>query len=96
MYRKGGTFKIHAHAAVFQSGWHGDMPTMRTAATMRTMFGPASVPVRTTRRVTLTQEELFAAIRQVERHADEARAGGNDDLARRLDWRAAALRETAR
>ena len=47
-------------------------------------------------RVTLTRQELFAAIWQVERDADEARATGNDAVATRLDWRAADLREAAR
>jgi hypothetical protein len=47
-------------------------------------------------RVTLTRGELFAAVRQIERDADVARATGNDDIATRLDWRAADLREAGR
>jgi hypothetical protein len=69
---------------------------MHIPATIRTTFGPSSLPIRATVRVTLTHCELFAAIRQIEREADEARALGNDDVATRLDWRAAALREAAR
>jgi hypothetical protein len=69
---------------------------MHIPATIRTTSGPAFVPIRATVRVTLTRSELFAAIRQIEREADEAHAGGNDDVATRLDWRAADLREAAR
>jgi hypothetical protein len=52
--------------------------------------------MRATIRVTLTRPELFAAIRQIERDADEARTSGKHELATRLDWRAADLREAAR
>jgi hypothetical protein len=69
---------------------------MYIPATMRTAYGPSTIPARSTVRVTLTRCELFAAIRQIECDADEARAAGNDDVATRLDWRAAALREAGR
>jgi hypothetical protein len=69
---------------------------MHIPATIRTAFGPSCIPVRAIVRVTLTRHELFAAIRQIERDADAARAAGNDDVATRLDWRAAELREAAR
>jgi hypothetical protein len=69
---------------------------MHIPATTRTTFGPSCVPIRATVRVTLTRSELFAAIRQIEREADEARIAGKDEVASRLDWRAADLREAAR
>jgi hypothetical protein len=69
---------------------------MHIPSTMRTAFGPSIVPIRASVRVTLTCAELFAVIRYVEREASEARALGNDDVATRLDWRAADLREAAR
>jgi hypothetical protein len=69
---------------------------MHIPATIKTAYGPSLVPIRATARVTLTRCELFAAIRQIERDADEARAACNDDVATRLDWRAADLREAAR
>jgi hypothetical protein len=62
-----------------------NMP-MHIPSTIRTTFGPAHVPVRATVRVTLTRRELFAAIRQIERDADEARARGKHEVATRLDW----------
>ena len=69
---------------------------MHIPSTIRTAFGRSFIPIRATVRVTLTPHELFAAIRQIEREADEARAAGNDVVAIRLEWRAAALREAAR
>jgi hypothetical protein len=69
---------------------------MHIASTIRTNFGRAFVPIRATVRVTLTRNELFVAIRQIEREADGARIAGNDEVASRLDWRAADLREAAR
>jgi hypothetical protein len=69
---------------------------MHIPATIQTTFGPSSIRSHTTVRVILTQRELFVVIRQIEREADAARAGGNGDVATRLDWRAAALREAAR
>jgi hypothetical protein len=69
---------------------------MHIPSTIRTAYGRPFVPIRTTVRVTLTRDELFAAIRQIEREADEARAVGNVEVATLLDWRAADLREAAR
>ena len=69
---------------------------MHIPSTIRTTYGRSFVPIRATVRVTLTRDELFAAIRQIEREADQARAAGNDEVATRLDWRAADLREAAR
>ena len=69
---------------------------MHIPATIRTAFGPSFIPTNAIFRVTLTECELFAVIRQIERDADDARAAGNDAVATRLDWRAAALREAAR
>jgi hypothetical protein len=69
---------------------------MHIPATIRITYGHSFIPIRATVRVTLTRHELFAAIRQIEHDADEARAAGNDDIATRLDWRAADLREAAR
>jgi hypothetical protein len=68
---------------------------MYIPSTVRTAFGPHLVPIRAIVRVT-TRGELFAAIRQIEHDAHEARAACNDDLATRFDWRAAALREAVR
>ena len=69
---------------------------MFISSTTRTSYGRSFIPIRATVRVTLTRDELFTAIRQMERKADEARAAGNDEVAIRLDWRAAGLREAAR
>jgi hypothetical protein len=87
---------IQAHATDFQPGRHGRHADMHIPATIRTTFGHSVNPIRATVGVTLTRCELFAAIRQIERDADEARAAGNYDVATRLDWRAADLREAAR
>ena len=60
---------------------------MRIRASIRTMFGQSSTASPETIPVALTPYELFAAIRHVERDADEARAVGNDATADRLEYR---------
>jgi hypothetical protein len=77
-------------------GRHGEHADMYVPSKIRTTFGRSHMPMQATVRVTLTRRELFGAIRQVERDADEARAIGKYDVAMRLDWRAAALRGAAR
>jgi hypothetical protein len=60
---------------------------MHLPSAIRTTFGPAHVPTHATIRATRTRREFFAAIRQVDRDADEARAMGNDEVATHFDWR---------
>ena len=69
---------------------------MHIPFTIRTTFGPSLILVHATVRGTPTRSELFSAIRQIEREADQARAAGNEDVTTSLDWRAADLREAAR
>jgi hypothetical protein len=56
---------------------------MHIPSTIRTVFGPSSVPIRATIRVTITCCEFCAAIRQFERDAHDAGSAGNDDAATR-------------
>jgi hypothetical protein len=65
-------------------------------ATIRLSTGTAGLPGRPAIRTTLSAHELHMLARAIDREADEARAADNDDLATRLDWRAADLREAAR
>lgn len=69
---------------------------MFTLSTIRTTFGLSIVRTRATVRVMLTQHELLAVIKQIERDVEEAHAYGDDPVATRLDWRAADLREATR
>jgi hypothetical protein len=64
--------------------------------TIRTSFSPVFVPTRSSVRVTLMRHELHTLAGQIVRDADATRAEGRDDVASRLDWRVADLREAAR
>lgn len=69
---------------------------MFTPHTIRTSHGPRWLPLPAMVRVSLTPSELHTLARAVEREAREAEAAGQHDVATRLDWRAASLREAAR
>jgi hypothetical protein len=61
------------------------------------MAGSASVPTgRPMVTVALTIDEIHRLVRDLERDARAAEADGRFDVAESLDWRAAALRESAR
>ncbi len=63
---------------------------------IRTSHGPRWLPLPAMVRVSLTPAELQTLARAIEREAREAEAAGQLDVAARLDWRGAALREAAR
>ena len=64
--------------------------------TIRGSFGTYSLPPTPLVTVTLTAHELASLARLIEREAVEAEEDGQEAAARRLAWRAAALRDARR
>jgi len=69
---------------------------MYIPSTVRTSFGPRSLPRLPMVRVSLTPTELHTLVRSSERDAIAAEQEGRISTADGLSWRAAALREAAR
>ncbi len=64
--------------------------------TIRTSHGPRSLPMRPMIRVSLTVAELQHVILGLQQEAARHEREGRDDVATRLHWRCADLREAAR
>jgi hypothetical protein len=69
---------------------------MHIPSTIRTSHGPRSLPMRPMLRVSLTRDELQHVITGLQREAAEHERDGRDDIAVRLHWRCADLREAYR